>query len=96
MEIRNRQIVKYVVPSVLGTICFFLFTIVDGIFVGNFIGMNALGAVNICMPFVLVVSALFTLASVGGVTVVAIRIGRGDGRGANNAFMHALLIISVC
>lgn len=89
---------KYVIPTMLGSVCFFLFTIVDGIFVGHGVGTNGLGAVNLVMPFVMVVNALFMLATIGGVTIVAIRLGRGDVQGANQAFMHAMsiaLLISV-
>ena len=32
---RARKLIKYVVPTMLGSISFFLFTIVDGIFVGQ-------------------------------------------------------------
>lgn len=87
---KSKNLIKYVVPTMLGSISFFLFTIVDGIFVGQGVGTNALGAVNLMMPFVMVVNALFQLATIGGVTVVAIRFGRGDDEGANAAFMHAL------
>lgn len=94
---RTKNLIKYVVPTMLGSVSFFLFTIIDGIFVGRGVGTNALGAVNLMMPFVMVVNALFQLATIGGVTVVAIRFGRKDDAGANAAFMHALtgaLIIS--
>ncbi|MDD2232156.1 MAG: MATE family efflux transporter [Sphaerochaetaceae bacterium] len=94
MRSRSAAVIKYTVPTILGSICFFLFTIVDGIFVGHGVGTDALGAVNIVMPFVMVVNALFMLSSIGGVTIVAVRIGRGDIKGANQAFMHALLCIS--
>ena len=88
---KTRNLVKYVIPTMLGSVSFFLFTIVDGIFVGHGVGTNALGAVNLTMPFVMVVNALFQLTTIGGVTVVAIRLGRKDTEGANHAFMHATL-----
>lgn len=81
----------------LGSISFFLFTIVDGVFVGQGVGTNALGAVNLTMPFVMIVNALFQLTTIGGVAIIAVRLGRGDARGANHAFMHAVtgtLIVS--
>lgn len=54
--------------------------------------MQALGAVNLALPFVLIVQALNAMASIGGVTITAIRFGRGDKEGAQNAFMHAVTI----
>ena len=91
-QLRNQNIIKYVIPTMLGSVCFFLFTIIDGIFVGHGVGTDALGAVNLIMPFVMVVNALFMLATIGGVTIVAIRLGQGDEDGANQAFMHAVTI----
>jgi len=91
MSIRSKNLCKYVIPTVLSCVSYFLFTIVDGIFVGQGVGTNALGAVNIAFPFIMVVCALFMLTTVGGVTVFAIRLGRGDELGANQAFMHSLL-----
>ncbi len=90
MMSRSKELVKYVVPTILSSVSYFLFTIIDGIFVGQGVGTNALGAVNIAFPFVMVVCACFMLTTIGGVTVVAIRLGRGDEKGANEAFMHSL------
>lgn len=89
---RAKNLVKYVLPTTLGSVSFFLFTIIDGIFVGRGVGTNALGAVNIVFPFVMFVNAIFQLSTIGGITVVAIRFGRGDNDGANQAFMHSLSI----
>lgn len=86
----RKNLFKYVLPTVLSSVSYFLFTIIDGIFVGRGVGTDALGAVNIAFPFIMVVCALFMLTTVGGVTIVAIRIGRGDTKGANQAFMHAM------
>ncbi len=95
---RVLTLLKYVVPSVIGQICFFLFTIVDGIFVGQGVGTNALGAVNLVFPLLLVLDALFMLIIVGGVAVTAVRMGKDNKEGANDAFMHSaflMLILSV-
>jgi Na+-driven multidrug efflux pump len=39
----------------LSNFCFVLFTIIDAIFVGRGVGTNALGAINLVNPFVLLV-----------------------------------------
>ena len=90
MSNQGKQLIKYVLPMVLCNCAFFLFTIVDGIFVGRGVGTDALGAVNIVMPYVMALNALIMLTSIGGVTVTAIRLGRGDTPGANQAFMHGM------
>ena len=89
---RNKLIFQNVAPAVLSNACVFLFSVVDGIFVGNGAGIQALGAVNLALPFVLLAQALNAMGSTGGITITAIRFGRGDKAGAQSAFMHSLTI----
>ncbi|MBS6475800.1 MAG: hypothetical protein KH354_07475 [Clostridiales bacterium] len=76
MKQKNKNLFKFIAPAIIGQACFFLFTIIDGIFVGNGVGENTLGAINIIFPFVMTVNALYMLIAVGGVTISAIRFGR--------------------
>lgn len=87
---KTKTLFHYVMPAILTNACVFLFTIIDGIFVGRGVGSDALGAVNIAMPLVMIATAVNMLTSIGGVTVAAIRLGRGEKEGANQAFMHSL------
>lgn len=92
VKTRKKKIFRNVAPAILSNACVFLFSVVDGIFVGNGAGSQALGAVNIALPFVLLAQALNAMASIGGVTITAIRFGRGDKEGAQNAFMHSFTL----
>lgn len=89
---RKKVIFQNVGPAILSNACVFLFSVVDGIFVGNGAGSQALGAVNLALPFVLLAQALNAMASIGGVTITAIRFGRDDKEGAQNAFMHSFTL----
>lgn len=90
MSTRAQNLIHYTVPSIMGQISFFLFTIFDGVFVGRGVGTTALGAINLVFPFVMTASALFMLTTVGGVTITAIRLGRGDRAGADQAYFHSV------
>lgn len=93
MEMSSKKIIfRNVGPAILSNACVFLFSVVDGIFVGNGAGSQALGAVNLALPFVLLAQALNAMASIGGVTITAIRFGRDDKEGAQNAFMHSFTL----
>lgn len=70
----------------------YLYNIVDGIFVGRGVGHLALAAVNITVPFITALVAISYLFAMGGSTVIAIRLGRGDKKGANDAFMTAFIM----
>jgi len=88
----TKPLIKNILPSLGGLFVIYLYNIVDGIFVGQGVGSSALGAVNVAVPFITFVVALTSLFGMGGATIVAIRKGRGDTEGANNAFMTALML----
>ena len=92
MNSRSRKLVKYVVPTILSSLSIFLFSIIDGIFVGRGVGTDALGAVNLAFPFIMIFNALVMLFTIGGLTITAIRYGRNDEKGANQAFMHSIVM----
>lgn len=95
---RRKLLFRYVAPSVLSMVSFFLFSVIDGIFVGRGIGTDALGAVNIVFPVPMIFNACCLLFTIGGGTIMAIRIGRGDTEGANQVFLNSfimLLLVSV-
>ncbi len=88
-----QTVARYVLPTMLSNFCFVLFTIIDAIFVGRGVGTNALGAINLVNPFVLVVNALNLLISVGGVAIYAVHMGKRDYEGANAVFRHGMLLL---
>lgn len=89
MNSRNKTLWIYLLPVLIGNCSYIIQKITNGIFIGNGINADALGAMNIAYPYTLAVYAIFTLLSIGGVTIAGIRIGRGDIIGANQVFMHA-------
>lgn len=89
MNANARALIRYILPALGGLFVTYLYNVVDGIFVGQGVGSAALGAVNIAVPFITTVVALTAMFPMGGATVVAIRMGRGDKDGANHAFMTA-------
>ena len=93
LSTRNQKVIKYVVPTMLSNVCFFLFTVIDGIFVGRGVGTNALGAVNLVLPFTMIVAAIFMLINLGGATIFAVRIGQGDVDGANKVFRQGMVLL---
>lgn len=89
MDKKAKTLIGYILPALGGLFVTYLYNVVDGIFVGQGVGSAALGAVNIAVPFITFVVALTAMFPMGGATVVAIRMGRGDRDGANGAFMTA-------
>jgi len=76
----------------LSMVSIFLFTVIDGIFVGRGVGTDALGAVNLVFPLEMIFSALIMLVTIGGMTITAIMSGKQDEEKANQAFMHSFVL----
>lgn len=95
MSTRTKSLCSYIFPAMGGLFVTYLYNVVDGIFVGQGAASAALGAVNIGVPFITFVVAVAAMFPMGGATVVAIRIGRGDKEGANHAFMTAFTLTAL-
>ena len=95
MNAKARSLLSNILPALGGLFVTYLYNVVDGIFVGRGVGAAALGAVNIAVPFLATMTALTAMFPMGGATVVAIRMGRGDKAGANHAFMTAFSLTLV-
>ena len=92
MNPKAKQLCSYIFPAVGSLFVTYLYNVMDGIFVGQGIGSAALGAVNIGVPFITFAVAIASMFPMGGATIIAIRMGRGDKDGANHAFMTALML----
>ncbi len=98
MNDKLKNLWRYIFPAMGGLFVTYLYNVADGIFVGQGVGAAALGAVNIGVPFITFAVAVAAMFPMGGATVVAIRMGRGDREGANYAFMTSValtLLVSV-
>lgn len=82
----TKIILKYGLPSITTMWVYSLYTIVDGIFIGKFLGANEIAAVNIVMPYVNFSFALGIMIAVGGGTIIAIRFGEGNPKEANRIY----------
>ena len=91
-----REFLRFVLPSVASMFVFSTYSIVDGIFVAHGVGELALGAVNLCMPFINAMFAVAVLLSVGTSTVCAIHIGRGEHEAANRTFTQNAFVVCAC
>ena len=80
-------------PGAVSMLASALYGIIDGVFVGQFLGSTAFAAVNLAMPFVVINFSLADLIGVGASVPIAIALGRGQHREANNLFTCASLLI---
>ena len=83
---------QYSIPTVAAMLFLGVNTIVDGLFVGRYIGADALAAVNIAMPFSSFLLAFSIVIGIGAQSLIGRKLGEGSGKEANLVFTTALLL----
>ena len=93
----------YAIPSVIGMLAATSAGVIDGIFVGNFIGATALAAINISMPAFALFAAVVFMLAIGGSVMCGKFVGEGDLQAASSIFSKTVyatllvtLLVSVC
>ena len=82
---------QFSIPSIIAMVLTSLITIVDGFFIGNYVGKEGLAAVNLGLPIVYLYLALGLMISVGGVVIAGMALGSGDNRTCNSVFNQTML-----
>lgn len=93
----TKKFLGYTIPSALAMFISSLYTIIDGIFVGQGVGDNSLAAVTIVMPLTIMLFGIATMFAVGGGALVSKNFGAKKDIEGINLFRQVfkfLLIIS--
>lgn len=83
---------KYLIPSVTGTLSVGVLIFIDTVFIGRGVGSMGLAALNTAIPVFTLYSSTGLLLGMGGATAAAIDSGRGNIRGKNKIFSHAVIL----
>lgn len=86
---------KFVTPSIIMLLFISLYSIVDGIFVANFVGSDALAAINIIMPIGALVMGAAIMLATGSSAIVAILLGEKKTEEADEKFTLICLVALV-
>lgn len=81
-----KTFLKFVAPAIVSMIFISLYTIVDGIFVSQLVGSDALASINITLPIMNIVFGFGIMMSSGGAAITSIKMGQKDKEGANQTF----------
>ncbi len=86
------KLLRFTLPSIIMMIFTSIYSVVDGLFVSNLVGQNALSAVNIIFPVSMILSAAGFMLGSGGSAVVARTMGEGKAELANRYFSMIVLV----
>lgn len=90
-----KNLLLFVLPSVVMTVFTQVYSIVDGLFVSNFVSTEAFKAVNLMMPLFIILGAVGFMFGTGGSALVAKTIGEGNREKANRIFSMLVCVIIV-
>lgn len=86
---------KQLFPTLLGMVSSALFVVVDGIFVGRGIGSDALAAVNITTPVMMIAAGLGLMFGMGGGILSSINLSRGKMKVANINVTQSVVMLTI-
>ena len=87
------KLLRFTMPSIVMMIFTSIYSVVDGIFVSNFAGKPPFAAINLIMPYIMVLGTVGFMMGTGGTALISKMLGMGDKKKANEIFS---LLTYVC
>ena len=87
----GRNILRFALPTIVMTVFNTFYTMVDGLFVSNWIGMEALSAINLTAPAISLLTAISGMLATGGSAVVMKKMGEHREQEARQDFTLLIL-----
>lgn len=81
-----KKLFRFVLPSIIMMICTSIYSVIDGLFISNFVGYTPFAAINVIWPFIMILGGTGFMIGTGGSALVAKTLGEGDTDKANRYF----------
>ncbi|WP_412498955.1 MATE family efflux transporter [Vibrio furnissii] len=89
----NRQFLRYAIPTVAAMLVNGLYQVVDGIFIGHYVGATGLAGINVAWPVIGTILGVGMLVGVGTGALVSIKQGEKDLHSAKRILATGLLTL---
>ncbi len=84
------MILQFSIPAIIAMVLTSLITVVDGFFIGNFVGEEGIAAVNLGLPIIYLFLSIGLMVSVGGVAIAGMKFGAGNLAACNQVFRQTI------
>ena len=71
------RMIRFTLPSIAMMIFSSVYGVVDGFFVSNYVGGTPFAALNLVMPFIMIMAAVGFMFGTGGSALVAVKLVMG-------------------
>ena len=90
--VRLKNVLAFALPTIVMSLFMSFYTMVDGLFVANLIGTQALSAINLTAPVIQLVTAVSTMLATGGSAVIMRKMGEKKETEARQDFTFLILV----
>ena len=87
-----KSLIVFALPTIVMMIFMSMYTMIDGIFVANFVSPDALAGLNLVVPATNILASAAVLVGAGGSVVLSLKLGQGKQKEANAEFSAIVLI----
>lgn len=87
-----RKLLLFVAPSIVMMVFTSVYSVVDGLFVSNVVGSEAVAAITRIFPIIIVLGSIGFMIGAGGSALVSKTMGEGDRERANSYFSFLVYI----
>lgn len=94
-EVLRKQFFQYIIPSMITMLLSGFYAIIDGLFVGNAAGDQALGAINLVWPIQCLMNASAMGIGVGSAVLMSTYLGEHKKQEAQRAFGLGLILLLI-
>lgn len=90
------RLLRFTFPSIVMLIFTSIYGVVDGFFVSNFVGKTPFAAVNLIMPYLMILGCVGFMFGTGGSALISKTMGEGQDGRANEIFSLLIYVSAAC
>lgn len=90
------KLLRFIAPSAVMMVFTSIYGVVDGLFVSNYVGKTPFAAINLVMPFIMILGGIGFMIGTGGSALVSKTLGEGDKEKANRYFTMMIYFSIIC
>lgn len=90
-----KKLIKFALPMILVMVLSSIYGIVDGVFVSNIVGDKAFEALNLIMPYIMIIGSFGFMFGTGGAALISKKIGENRNEEANKIFSMLIEVIII-
>lgn len=81
-----KRLLRFTFPSIVMLVVTSIYSVVDGLFVSNFVGKTSFAAVNFIWPIFMIIGSIGFMFGTGGSALIGMTLGEGKKEKANQIF----------